>query len=140
MSIDKTPSERPGVHGRSEDGERPVVTRRRFLAAGGALAAMAVGAGCSSTYNVASGFAKPDSGDGTSTIVYWNLLSGGDGSHMEEMETVYTRAHPDVDLQATILQWGQPYYTKLAMATRSGSPPNVAIMHLASASSGRPAC
>jgi multiple sugar transport system substrate-binding protein len=62
--------------------------------------------------------------------VYWNLLSGGDGSHMEEMEAAYTKAHPGVNLESTILAWGNPYYTKLAMAIRSGSPPDVAIMHL----------
>ena len=65
-----------------------------------------------------------------STLVYWNLLSGGDGAHMETMEAAYTKAHPDVDLQSTILQWGAPYYTKLSLAIRSGSPPDVAIMHL----------
>jgi multiple sugar transport system substrate-binding protein len=106
------------------------LSRRRFLAASGAAAAAVVGAGCSSTYNLASGFVNQSGGAGQTTIVYWNLLSGGDGSHMQEMEAVYAKAHPEVDLQATILSWGNPYYTKLAMATRSGAPPDVAIMHL----------
>lgn len=33
-------------------------------------------------------------------------------------------------MESIILTWGNPYYTKLAMAIRSGSPPDVAIMHL----------
>ena len=49
---------------------------------------------------------------------------------MVAMEAAYTQAHPEVNLQSTILTWGNPYYTKLALAIRSGSPPDVAIMHL----------
>jgi multiple sugar transport system substrate-binding protein len=109
---------------------QPLLSRRRFLAASGGAAAVALSAGCSSSYDIAAGFTSRSGGAGRSTIVYWNLLSGGDGSHMQEMEAGYQRQHPEVDLQSTILQWGDPYYTKLAMATRSGSPPDVAIMHV----------
>jgi multiple sugar transport system substrate-binding protein len=105
-------------------------TRRGFFAATGALAAAAAVAGCSNSYDVLTGFTGTNSGTGKSTLVYWNLLTGGDGSHMVEMENYYTKTHPDVDLVSIILAWGDPYYTKLAMATRSGSPPNVAIMHV----------
>ncbi len=87
-------------------------------------------AGCSGTYDFASGFTGTSGGTTKSTLVYWNLLSGGDGSHMQAMEAAYTRAHPGVTLDSTILTWGNPYYTKLDMAIRSGSPPDVAIMHL----------
>jgi multiple sugar transport system substrate-binding protein len=91
---------------------------------------MLVGTGCGATYDVAGGFVSPASASGNSTIVYWNLLSGGDGSHMVEMENVYRKEHPRVALDSTVLVWGNPYYTKLAMAIRAGSPPDVAIMHL----------
>ncbi len=110
--------------------QRRPFSRRGFLAAAGTLAAATAVAGCSNTYDVLSGFTGPNSGTGKSTLVYWNLLTGGDGSHMVEMEAYYTRTHPGVTLQSTILSWGDPYYTKLAMATRSGSPPDVAIMHV----------
>lgn len=106
------------------------VTRRSFLAGAAAAGAGLATAGCAGTYGFGSGFTGSDAGVTKSTLVYWNLLSGGDGAHMEEMENGFTRTHPGVTLQSTILQWGNPYYTKLAMATRSGSPPNVAIMHL----------
>jgi len=49
---------------------------------------------------------------------------------MVAMEASYSRAHPGISLQSTILTWGNPYYTKLSLAIRSGSPPDVAIMHL----------
>jgi multiple sugar transport system substrate-binding protein len=33
-------------------------------------------------------------------------------------------------LQAVTLSWGDPYYTKLSLATVGGKPPNVAVSHL----------
>lgn len=104
--------------------------RRNFLTGAAALGAGLVTASCGATYNVASGFTGSSGGAGRSTLVYWNLLSGGDGSRMQAMEAAYNRAHPAVNLQSTILTWGNPYYTKLSLAIRSGSPPDVAIMHL----------
>ncbi len=104
------------------------VGRRGFLAGAAALGAGLVTAGCSGTYDFASGFTGTSGGATRSTLVYWNLLSGGDGAHMEAMEAAYTKAHPGVTLESTILTWGNPYYTKLAMAIRAGSPPDVAIM------------
>ena len=123
MSAPVTPSSRPG----SWSG---AFGRRKFLAGAAALGAGLATAGCAGTYDVASGITGSSGGDNRSTLVYWNLLSGGDGAHMEAMEAAYTKAHPGVDLQSTILQWGAPYYTKLSLAIRSGSPPDVAIMHL----------
>jgi multiple sugar transport system substrate-binding protein len=106
------------------------VTRRRFLTLAGAGATMLATAGCGASYDVAGGFVSPASGSNSHTLIYWNLLSGGDGSHMQSMEATYRKQHPGMALDATVLQWGNPYYTKLAMAIRAGSPPDVAIMHL----------
>lgn len=107
---------------------RPL-SRRGFLAGAAALGA-GILAGCSGTYDVAAGLTGSSGGETSDTLVYWNLLTGGDGTHMVAMETGFSQAYPRVDLQSTILTWGNPYYTKLALAIRSGSPPDVAIMHL----------
>ena len=107
-----------------------LLNRRGFLAGAAALGAGLVTAACGGTYNVGSGITGSSGGDNNSTLVYWNLLTGGDGTHMVAMEDAYRKANPHVDLQSTILQWGAPYYTKLSLAIRSGSPPDVAIMHL----------
>jgi multiple sugar transport system substrate-binding protein len=106
------------------------LTRRRFLTLAGAGATMLASAGCSANYDVAGGFLGPASGTNSDTLIYWNLLSGGDGAHMQEMEEAYRKANPKVSLDATVLEWGNPYYTKLAMSIRAGSPPDLAIMHL----------
>jgi multiple sugar transport system substrate-binding protein len=105
-------------------------SRRNFLAGAAALGAAAMTAGCAGTYDVGSGFTGTSGGENASTLVYWNLLTGGDGTHMVAMEDGFTQANPRVNLQSTILTWGNPYYTKLSLAIRSGSPPDVAIMHL----------
>jgi multiple sugar transport system substrate-binding protein len=109
---------------------RPLLNRRGFLAGAAALGAGLVTSACGGTYNVGSGITGSSGGDNNSTLVYWNLLTGGDGTHMVAMEDSFRKAYPHVDLQSTILQWGAPYYTKLSLAIRSGSPPDVAIMHL----------
>jgi multiple sugar transport system substrate-binding protein len=69
-------------------------------------------------------------GSGPQTLVYWNLFGGGDGVRMITMQNDFQKANPNVDLRATTLAWGAPYYTKLAMAALGDSPPNVAIMHM----------
>jgi len=109
---------------------RPLLNRRGFLAGAAALGAGLVTSACGGTYNVGSGITGSSGGDNNSTLVYWNLLTGGDGTHMVAMEDAFRKAYPHIDLQSTILQWGAPYYTKLSLAIRSGSPPDVAIMHL----------
>jgi multiple sugar transport system substrate-binding protein len=114
----------------SDPSKRSPLNRRAFLAGAAVLGASLATAGCAGTYDFASGLTGSSGGASNSTLVYWNLLTGGDGTHMEAMEAYYTKTHPGVNLQSTILTWGNPYYTKLAMAIRSGSPPDVAIMHL----------
>ncbi|NMO51923.1 extracellular solute-binding protein [Actinoplanes sp. TBRC 11911] len=64
------------------------------------------------------------------TVDYWNLFGGGDGVRMTQMEDGYRQANPDSKLQAVTLAWGNPYYTKLTLATVGNKPPNVAVSHL----------
>lgn len=69
-------------------------------------------------------------GPGAHELAYWNLLGGGDGDRMVSMENVYAKAHPDISLKSVTLAWGNPYYTKVALATLGNQPPDVAIAHL----------
>jgi multiple sugar transport system substrate-binding protein len=106
------------------------IGRRDLLRAGG-LAGLAgaagIGlAGCGSAF--ASGVAG--TGTGSNSLSYWTLLGGGDGGRMVTMEQGYQKANPKVDLSAVTLAWGNPYYTKVALATLGNQPPDVAISHL----------
>ncbi|RKS77388.1 multiple sugar transport system substrate-binding protein [Motilibacter peucedani] len=106
------------------------LSRRRFL--GGGLAAAGLGlagalSGCSSD-NVASGLTVSRK-EGNS-IDFWNLFGGGDGVRMQQMEDGYRKAARGTKLSAVTLAWGNPYYTKLSLATLGDKPPNVAVAHL----------
>ena len=109
---------------------RPPTARgvsRRHLFGAGALAATSLPlAGCSTP--LAAGLlgtrVSPD------TLIYWNLFGGGDGVRMQDMQQGYREIYGPNSLQATTLTWGNPYYSKLTLATVGNQPPDVAVAHL----------
>ena len=108
-------------------GARPTAWSRRQLIVGGAAAlggAFLVGglSGCAPQVASAGGIID---------LKYWNLLSGGDGIRMTELVREAEETGDGFDVTATVLAWGQPYYTKLAMASVGGRAPDVAVMHAA---------
>jgi multiple sugar transport system substrate-binding protein len=102
------------------------VSRRGLLRGALAGAGLAVAGGCSSP--VGAGLANTQLDPGT--VDYWNLFGGGDGARMQQMLDGFRKTNPSIGLQAVTLQWGNPYYTKLALATVGDKPPNVAVSHL----------
>ncbi|GGK16578.1 sugar transporter [Streptomyces camponoticapitis] len=101
-------------------GRRSVLTGLGALAAAGSLG---VGAfGCA---------APTGAGAGGTRLRYWHLFGGGDGVNMQAMLDAYSTSHPGIELEASTLQWGPPYYTKLGMAGAGGRAPEVAVLHLA---------
>jgi multiple sugar transport system substrate-binding protein len=65
------------------------------------------------------------------TLTYWNLFGGGDGVRMQTMEAEYAAQQGGPSsLQAATFTWGNPYYTKVTLATIGGAPPDVAVSHL----------
>jgi multiple sugar transport system substrate-binding protein len=103
----------------------PIARRTLFRGALAGIGAAALG-GCSSP--VGAGLANTPLDPGT--VDYWNLFGGGDGVRMQQMLDVYRKTHPKTPLQAVTLAWGNPYYTKLSLATVGQKPPNVAVSHL----------
>jgi multiple sugar transport system substrate-binding protein len=110
----------------TEAARRFEVTRRGFLGAG--LAALTLPLAACSTPAVAGlTGAELD----PRTLVFWNLFGGGDGSRMQEMERGYQKTHGgSSSLQSTVFAWGNPYYSKLTLATVGNKPPDVAVAHL----------
>ncbi|GAA3720975.1 multiple sugar transport system substrate-binding protein [Spinactinospora alkalitolerans] len=116
---------------RSHDGAGPpgaargqaLLSRRRLLQGGlagaGALALGGLLGGCG-----------PAAGPGGSTVRYWSLFNGGDGALMERMLAEIAEQAPHLRVEPTVLAWGAPYYTKLAMASVGGRAPETGIMHL----------
>ena len=54
---------------------------------------------------------------------------------MQGMLDVYRKQNPDITLKKTTFNWGNPYYTKLSLATVGNKPPDVAVAHLTRAKS-----
>ncbi|MFE4081589.1 extracellular solute-binding protein [Paenarthrobacter sp. YIM B13468] len=96
---------------------------RRQLLTGSAL----LGGGLLATSLTGCGGAAQATG--VREIGFWHLLSGGDGTKMQTMIANANQANPGFKVHPTVLAWGPPYYTKLAMASAGGRPPEVAIMH-----------
>ena len=101
------------------------VSRRRFLAAGGGLALATSLAGCASPVVTSITGGQPSTAD----VIFWHLFGGGDGANMTTMVKKF-QASSHHSVEATLLPWGNPYYTKLALSASSGRPPDVAISHL----------
>lgn len=103
-------------------------TRRSFLGAGLAGAATVALAGCASS---PIGAGLVGSKLNPEQLIFWNLFGGGDGSRMQTMEAGYRKTHGGAgSLQATVFAWGNPYYSKVTLATVGNQPPDVAIAHL----------
>jgi multiple sugar transport system substrate-binding protein len=100
------------------------LSRRQFLAAGGGALALAM-SGCSSPIATSFTGGQPQTAD----VIYWHLFGGGDGKNMATMVRKFQESSGE-SVESTLLSWGNPFYTKLALAASSGRPPDVTISHL----------
>ncbi len=63
-------------------------------------------------------------------VVWWDYLGGGDGVRMKAMIAAFNESHPDIQIDATTLEWGTPYYTKVQTAVATGQGPDVMVYHI----------
>ncbi|MEU4406332.1 extracellular solute-binding protein [Streptosporangium sp. NPDC023963] len=96
------------------------ITRRNLL--GGALALGLLGSGCS---------LPVDLGSSRTRIRYWHFLGASDGVVMNEMVGAFAKENPDLFVEENVLEWGEAFYTKVAMAGAGGRSPDLATFHLA---------
>jgi multiple sugar transport system substrate-binding protein len=104
---------------------RPGLNRRQLLAGAGGLAV----AGSFGFAALGTGADALASGADT-RVRYWNLFSGGDGYNMIAMLDAFRKDNPGIDVKDSTLQWGNPFYTKLAMAAAGNRAPDLSVMHL----------
>jgi multiple sugar transport system substrate-binding protein len=97
--------------------DRPF-SRRRLLSGAAALAGGGLLLGCA-----------PAAGKSAAELNYWHLMTGGDGIVMAGLVDAVNGMNAGFHTTQTVLAWGPPYYTKLAMASAGGRAPDVAIMH-----------
>ncbi|MFD7155277.1 extracellular solute-binding protein [Kribbella sp. NPDC059898] len=93
-------------------------SRRSLLKAAAALAGGGLLVGCA-----------PGASRSATDLSYWHLMTGGDGTVMAGLVDAVNAANLGFHTTQTVLAWGPPYYTKLAMASAGGRAPDVAIMH-----------
>ena len=105
------------------EGDRKGTSRlsRRQVLIGGAVLGGAAALGITTTGSPFAG--------GNQTVSFWHLFGGGDGERLTGILADIASEHPDSDVRELILPWGNPYYTKLALAAVGGSPPDVAVVH-----------
>ena len=103
--------------------DRPTLTRRRALTTALAAGATVLGAGALSGCDSASAADE-------SAVRLWDLFSGADGALLNDMVRAARPGMPGTRIQRTVLEWGTPYYTKLAMASAGGRGPDVAVAHM----------
>ena len=66
----------------------------------------------------------------TETIVWWDFLSGGDGVRMKAMLDQFNKEHAGkVQIDATTLEWGVPFYSKVQTSAAVGQGPDVMTYH-----------
>lgn len=104
---------------------RPDLNRRQLLATAGGLA-VAGSFGFAALGTGADALAS----DADTRVRYWNLFSGGDGANMIAMLDSFRKEHPGIAVKDSTLQWGNPFYTKLAMAAAGNRAPELGVMHV----------
>ena len=77
-----------------------------------------------------TGCAASGSRGSSEAVSVWDLFSGADGANMRDMIATVSEELGGLPIDPTTLAWGNPYYTKLAMAASSEAPPDTAIMHV----------
>jgi multiple sugar transport system substrate-binding protein len=101
------------------------LSRRSFLAAGGAATLAGGLSACGSPIATSLTGGQPSTAD----VIFWHLFGGGDGANMTTMIKNFQKSSGR-SVEATLLSWGNPYYTKLSLAAASGRTPDACVVHL----------
>jgi multiple sugar transport system substrate-binding protein len=66
----------------------------------------------------------------TETVVWWDFLGGGDGIRMKKLIGDFNSEHKDtIEIQATTLDWGVPFYSKVQTSAAVGEGPDMMTYH-----------
>ena len=88
--------------------------KRGWCAAAAVMAALALGTAA----------------EAKTTLVWWDFLSGGDGIRMKALISAFEKDNPDIEINATTLEWGVPFYTKVQTSAAVGQGPDIITYHL----------
>ncbi len=74
-------------------------------------------------------FAAVSIAEAQTEVVWWDFLGGGDGVRMKSLIDEFNTSHPDIEIQATTLEWGVPFYTKVQTSAAIGEGPDMMTYH-----------
>lgn len=64
-------------------------------------------------------------------VEWWDFLGGGDGVRMKALIDEFNAEHAgDIRIEATTLEWGTPFYTKVQTSAAVGEGPDIMTYHL----------
>ena len=64
------------------------------------------------------------------TVVWWDFLGGGDGVRMKKLIEDFNAAHQgEIAIDATTLEWGVPFYSKVQTSVAVGEAPDMMTYH-----------
>jgi multiple sugar transport system substrate-binding protein len=64
------------------------------------------------------------------TVVWWDFLGGGDGVRMKQLISDFNAEHEGkINIDATTLDWGVPFYTKVQTSVAVGEAPDIMTYH-----------
>ncbi|AJY45392.1 sugar ABC transporter substrate-binding protein [Martelella endophytica] len=64
------------------------------------------------------------------TVIWWDFLSGGDGVRMKQLISDFNEQHAgEITIDATTLEWGTPFYSKVRTSAAIGEAPDMMTYH-----------
>ena len=64
------------------------------------------------------------------TVTWWDFLSGGDGVRMKQLISDFNAEHEGkIAIDATTLEWGTPFYSKVRTSVAIGEGPDIMTYH-----------
>ncbi len=79
---------------------------------------------------IAAGALMASAAQAQETVVWWDFLGGGDGVRMKQMIAEFNAAHEgQISIDATTLDWGVPFYTKVQTSVAVGEAPDIMTYH-----------
>ena len=63
-------------------------------------------------------------------VIWWDFLGGGDGVRMKQLISDFNKEMADkIEIQATTLDWGLPFYSKVQTSAAVGEGPDIMTYH-----------
>lgn len=74
---------------------------------------------------------------GAEEVIWWDYSGGGDGVRLKALHQKFNEEHAgEISINATTLEWGVPYYSKLQTSSAVGSASDVAFYHVSRVATG----